>query len=368
MPSAAWFGSPSNIATMLLLLGLVFSRQWIELVYLTYGVMVIIFLITISTINGYINTDEAYHFNINPFVVFLRIQICYLALRRVNDLKVVQRAILWVGTLASFFAIGQFYFPIFRELTLLHYLAPERQSVFNMDIYGDDLIRIIGTFENPSSVALVSIALIIFAMHLYLSNVIGLRLAVALSLCNLFAGLLTLSKIYFLILPLFVFYLFAYRFYKTLSLIMLIIIFAGSWFFVQDNVFVDVIKYALNSATNFPLAFDGRYTSEQIATVEKSLFFGYGLISLNNIIINDSIYLTLFYLIGGIGFSFIAVFLITWIAKKRRSLPLSFYLIVFAVLLAGLGSNSIIGYRVDIIISSMCASLYFGSLVYKSKL
>ena len=193
-PAVPGLGNPSNLTALLLLGCLIGGSRSRALRDLFYGVMLVSALAIVSTVTGLLLANGAYLFNPNPFGVFLRIQICYLAIRSATDIKKIQPALLWMGVATSAFAVGQFYLPSFSDFTRTYYLAEERIAVFGTDLDGDALVRVIGPYENPSSVALVSVLLLLFAFHLYSQKRLSLIWVLFCSVVNILAGLFSLDR------------------------------------------------------------------------------------------------------------------------------------------------------------------------------
>lgn len=358
VPAISWLGNPSNLAVLLLLACLVCGGRWEALRDFFYGVVLVGSLSLVSTVAGLLFANEAYIFNPSPFAVFLRIQICYLAIRSANDLKRMHPALLWMGLAASGFAVGQFYFPSFSDFTRTYYLAPERIAVFGDELDGAAIVRVIGPYENPSSVALAAIVLALFAIHMYWRKRLSFAGLLLCSALTLFTGLLSLSKIFFIAAPLLLLQLVALGYRRTAAAVIVSTFIAGEIFFAQDSVLVDVVRYSLNAAVDPTVALQGRYIADQMEALSKSPIFGYGLIELSNVVINDSAYLFLVYLVGGFGLCVLGSTILLWILRRRSSLSVTFFLTVATILLAGVGSNSILGYRLDIFLSALCSVLY----------
>ena len=361
VPAVPWLGNPSNLTALLLLGCLIFGSRRRELRDLFYGMLLVASLAIVSTVTGLLVTNGAYAFNPNPFAVFLRIYICYLAIRSANDVRKMQPALLWMGVATSAFAVGQFYLPSFSDLTRTYYLATERIAVFGNDLDGDALVRVIGPYENPSSVALVSIVLVLFTFHLYSQKRLSLVWALFCSAVNILAGLFSLSKLFFITAPLLLVQLFALGYRRTVVMVILATMAVAEIFFTQDNLLVDVVRYAMNAAVDPAVALEGRYLVEQLEAVFRSPIFGYGLIELSNVVINDSAYLSIVYLIGGFGLCVFGALLIVWILRRLSVLPVTFFLTVVTIMVAGVGANSILGYRLDVFLSALCSMLYLNN-------
>lgn len=365
VPAVPVLGNPSNLTALLLLGCLIGGGRSGALRDLFYGVMLVSSLAIVSTVTGLLLANGAYVFNPNPFGVFLRIQICYLAIRSATDIKKIQPAFLWMGVATSAFAVGQFFIPSFSDFTRTYYLAEERISVFENDIDGDALVRVIGLYENPSSVALVSSVMLLYAFHLYSQKRLSLIWLLFCSTLNILAGIFSLSKLFFITAPLLLIQLFTLGYRRTVVMVIVITMIGAEIFFAQDSVLVDVVRYAMNAALDPNIALQGRYLGEQLETVFKSPIFGYGLIELREVVINDSAYLSIVYLIGAFGLFVLGALLTVWVLRRRSVLPVTFFLTVATIMVAGVGANSILGYRLDIFLSALCSVLYLNSRLSK---
>lgn len=361
VPAVPLLGNPSNLIALLLLGCLIFGTRRRELRDLFYGMLLVASLAIVSTVTGLLVTNGAYAFNPNPFAVFLRIQICYLAIRSANDVRKMQPVLLWMGVATSAFSVGQFYLPSFSDVTRTYYLAAERIAVLGTDLDGGAFVRVIGPYENPSSVALVSVLLLLFAFHLYSQQRLSLIWVLFCSAVNILAGLFSLSKLFFITAPLLLVQLFALGYRRTVVMVILATMAVAEIFFTQDNLLVDVVRYAMNAAVDPAIALEGRYLGEQLEAVFRSPVFGYGLIELSDVVINDSAYLSIVYLIGGFGLFVFGALFTVWILRRRSVLPVTFFLTIATIMVAGIGANSILGYRLDIFLSALCSVLYLNS-------
>ncbi|MGV8934631.1 MAG: hypothetical protein ACOH1I_08410 [Gallionellaceae bacterium] len=364
-PAIPLLGNPSNLTALLLLSCLIAGGRTKEMRDLLYGILLVASLAVVATLAGLLLANQAYVFNPNPFVVFLRIQICYLAIRGAKDVGKMQCALLWIGVATSAFSVGQFFLPSFSDFTRTYYLAAERITVFESGMDSDAVVRVIGPYENPSSVALVSILLLLFAFHLHSQKRLSFLWVLFCSALNILAGLFSLSKLFFITAPLLLIQLFALGYRRTVFMVIVITMIAAEIFFKQDNVLVDVVRYAMNAAVDPTVALEGRYLGEQLQAVFRSPIFGYGFIELSDVVINDSAYLSIIYLIGGFGFSVLGAFLAVWVLRRRSVLPATFFLTVATIMVAGIGANSILGYRLDIFLSALCSVLYLNSRLSK---
>ena len=361
VPAVPWLGNPSNLTALLLLICLIAGGRTRAIRDLLYGIVLVASLAVVATVTGLLLTNEAYVFNPNPFVVFLRIQICYLAIRGANDVGKMQLSLLWIGVATSAFSVGQFFLPSFSDFTRTYYLAAERITVFGSGLDNDAVVRVIGPYENPSSVALVSILLLLFTFHLYSQKRLSFIWVLFCSALNILAGLFSLSKLFFITAPLLLIQLFALSYRRTVVMVIAITMIAADIFFMQDNVLVDVVRYAMNAAIDPTVALEGRYLGEQLEAVFGSPIFGYGLIELSDVVINDSAYLSIAYLIGGFGLFVLSALLTVWVLRRRSVLPVTFFLMIATIMVAGIGGNSILGYRLDIFLSALCSVLYLNS-------
>jgi len=356
-PTVPLLGNPTNLAAALLLGVLIASRAMVLRVRLVYLLALIACVAALSTIAGALAAGGAYSINPNAFGPFVRLAVCGCAVSCVDDPLAMQRKLLWTGAAASVFAILQFVFPAVAEFTSTHYLGAERSAVFTEDFSQDSIVRVIGVYENPSSVALLAIALILISVHAYARGILGRWVLAFFVIVNVVAGVLSLSKIFFAGLPLVLIQLLVLRFGKSALAVLLSLAF-GAWLIYQtDSPAFDVIRYALDATLNPDAALKGRYLVNQEEVVANSWLFGYGVANVEGVIVNDSAYLVLGYLIGLFGVAILALHLVYWICYARRWLPATFYLVLAAVLIAGVGANSILGFRVDILITALVVSL-----------
>ena len=360
-PAIPLLGNPSNLTALLLLICLIVAGRTKEICDLLYGFLLVGSLAVLATLAGLLIANEGYVFNPNPFVVFLRIQICYLAIRSVKDVGKMQLPLLWIGVATSAFAVGQFFLPSLCDFTRKYYLASERITVFESGTDSDAIVRVVGPYESPSSVALVSIILIFFTFHLYSQKRLSFIGGLFCSALNILAGLFSLSKLFFITAPLLLIQLSALGYRRAVFMVIGITMIAAEVFFTQNNVLVDVVRYAMNAAVDPAVALEGRYLGEQLEAVFNSPILGYGFIELSNVVINDSAYLSVIYLVGFFGTSLLSAFLLVWVLRQRAVLPVTFFLTTATMLVAGIGANSILGYRLDIFLTALCSVLYLNS-------
>lgn len=361
VPAVPLLGNPSNLTALLLLGCLIFGTRGRALRDLFYGMLLVASLAIVSTVTGLLVANGAHALNPNPFAVFLRIQICYLAIRSANDVGKMQPVLLWMGVATSAFAVGQFYLPSFSDVTRTYYLAAERIAVLGTDLDGGAFVRVIGPYESPSSVALVSVLLLLFAFHLYSQKRLSLIWVLFCSAVNILAGLFSLSKLFFITAPFLLVQLFALGYRRTAVMVILATLAVTGIFFTQDSLLVDVVRYAMNAAVDPAVALEGRYLGEQLEAIFRSPVFGYGLIELSDVVINDSAYLSVVYLIGGFGLCVLGALLIVWTLRRLSVLPVTFFLMVATIMVAGVGANSILGYRLDVFLSALCSVLYLNN-------
>lgn len=350
-------GNPTNLAAIVMFIALMHSGNQRLLLGLVYMMCLLLLLVSASTMTGFFAVESAYTINPNAFGPFFRIAICFFALRAADDVASIQRKLLWVGFFASAFAVLQYFSLSVAEFTSKYYLAPERSAVFTEDFSGDAFVRVIGFYENPSSVALVSIALILVSLDAFSRGNLDRIALMLFVLMHVAAGLLSLSKIFFAGLPLVLLQLVALRFRKAallaiiLSCLVVALVYAS-----YESTLLDVIRYAFNATLDPDLALKGRYLPEQEAVISRSWFSGYGLINFDNVNINDSAYLVTLYLLGLFG-GLVLVIHVLWGLWSEGPLPLTLYLLLILILIAGVGANSILGFRVDIYLTALCAML-----------
>lgn len=361
-------GNPTNIATLVLLAVLIYIGSRGSLVRLSCLLVILYVLVLISTVagveaaNGYATT-----FNPNAFGPFVRIPVCFFALSCADNPIEMRRKLLWVGAAASGFAVLQYFSPIVAEFTSIHYLSSERSSVFTDDFSGASIVRVIGFYENPSSVALLCIALILTSLHLFSKQQINRSTLLLFLVLHVAAGLLSLSKIFFAGLPLILIQLTMLRYRKSAILLVVLCIAAALTLYALDDPLVAVIRYALDATLNPDIALKGRYLASQEAVVNRGWLFGYGAIAVTNVMINDSAYLVTLYLFGIFGGTIFFATLAWPLWTRRRHLPSTLYLLVTIILIAGIGTNSIIGYRVDILLTAIFSLLYIDTKSLKVK-
>jgi hypothetical protein len=366
-PVLPFVGNPTNLAAVVMLIALVHSGNKGLLLGLVYMMCLVLLLASASTVTGFFAVESSYTINPNAFGPFFRIAICFFALRAADDVASIQRKLLWVGFFASAFAVLQYFSLSAAEFTSKYYLAPERSAVFTEDFSGDAFVRVIGFYENPSSVALLSIALILVSLDAFSKGSFGRITLVLFVLMHVAAGLLSLSKIFFAGLPLVLLQLVALRFRKAalLAIVLSCLVVALVYAFYESTL-LDVIRYAFSATLDPDLALKGRYLPEQEEVISRSWLSGYGLINLDNVNINDSAYLVTLYLLGFFGGLVLMMHILWWLWTGRR-LPLTLYLLLVLILIAGVGANSILGFRVDIYLTALCALLCRNSIAERVK-
>lgn len=356
-PTVPLIGNPTNVAAALLLGVLIASRATAARLRLAYLLMLVTGIGALSTVAGAVAVGGAYSVNPNAFGPLVRLAVCGCAMSCVRDPLAMQRKLLWAGAAASAFAVLQFIFPAVAEFTSNHYLGAERSAVFTEDFSGESIIRVIGVYENPSSVALLAITLILLSVHAYARRNLGGWALALFVIVNMAAGVLSLSKIFFAGLPLVLIQLLVLRFGKS-ALAVLLALALGAWMIYQvDSPAFDVIRYALDSTFDPEAALKGRYLADQEEVVANSWLFGHGVANVEGVNVNDSAYLVLGYLIGAFGAAVLGLHILYWIWCARRSVPITFYIVLAAMLIAGIGANSILGFRVDVLISALAVSL-----------
>ena len=249
-PAIPSIGSPSNPAALLLLACLIIGGRTKEIRDLLYGILLVTFLVLIATLAGLYYVEGEYVINIKPFVVFLRIQICYLAIRGANDIAKMQLPLLCIGVSTCAFSVGQFFIPSLTEFTRNYYLAAERITVLESPINSDTLVRIIGPYENPSSVGLISILLLLFTFYLNSQKKIPFISTTFFLVLNILSGILSFSKIFFITLPLLIIQLLSFKQRPALFHLIFVIMIVIIILLIQDQQFFDIAYYAIN-ATGF---------------------------------------------------------------------------------------------------------------------
>jgi hypothetical protein len=335
-PTVPLIGYPTNVAAALLLGVLMASRATAARLRLAYLLMLVTGIGALSTIAGAVAVGGAYSVNPNAFGPLVRLVVCGC----VRDPLGLQRRLLLIGAAASAFAILQFVFPAVAEFTSNHYLGAERSAVFTEDFSGDSIVRVIGVYENPSSVALLAIALILLSVHAYARRNLGGWELSLFVIVNAGAGVLSLSKIFFAGVPLLLIQLLVLRFGKS-ALVVLLALALGAWVIYHvDSPTLDVIRYALDSTLDPDAALKVRYLADQEEVVANSWLFGHGVANVEGVNVNDSAYLVLGYLIGAFGAAVLALHILYWILSARRSIRTTFYLVLAAVQVRG---NELVG-------------------------
>ena len=167
-----------------------------------------------------------------------------------------------------------------------------------------------------------------------------------------------MSKVFFIGLPLVFLQLILFRYRLAVFLSFLILITSTALILSSSLDQMQVIRYAFESAFTPSVALHNRYLEEVLEVLKRSWFFGYGLVAPQNIIINDSLYLEFGFLVGLFGFLVMTGFLLSWLWRWRRRIMATLYLIGAIVLIAGIGSNSIFGFRVEIFLTAACSFLF----------
>ena len=358
MPTLGGLGNPTNIAAVLMAAMVATARRPSFRLGAAYAIALTLVLATLSTLAGAINVGGPHAFNPNAFGPFFRIAICYVAVTSADDPVFVFRWLLRIGAAASAFAVLQYASPSVAEFTSQYYLSAERSSVFAQEFGDDLLVRVIGFYENPSSVALLAVVFIILSLTAYDRKAIGrgaLWLFVAM---HLGAGLLSFSKVFFACLPILLLQL-VLTGHRKAALVAVAASIAAFWIAATiEHPLIDVLRYAFESSIDSEAALKGRYLAEQAAAIDNSWLFGYGAVSIEEVMINDSAYLTLAYLIGAFGLAVLAVHLAWALWRQRARTPVALYLVLAALGLAAVGTNSAIGFRADILVAASCGALF----------
>lgn len=356
-PTLPVFGNPENISALLLLLVVLTAATKTSTIFLLYGLFTLFGLICISTIAGLMLVNVSYSISPYQFGVYFRIFICIQAMQYACDPNSLHRWLLWLGAGTSLFAFLQFIFPdSVGSFTAAFYLHSDRSTVWE-DFQGTSNVRVIGFFENPSLVALISIAFILLSIRAYSVDQLKRKTLMLFIVLHLAAGILSLSKVFFIGLPLIMLQLGIMRYRSAVFSVALASIVGFVLMMNSDETQVQLIRYAFNSAINPEHALSGRYLNEAMLVLERSWVFGYGLVAIQSVVINDSAYMVLGYLVGTFGVMVIATLSCWWLWNRRSQLSASLYLIVVICLIAAVGSNSILGFRVDILLTASCALL-----------
>jgi hypothetical protein len=358
-PALPGLDNPGNISILLLLFVLLNAGINGPIKGLTYCILAMGSLICISTIAGLLFVEGLYSINQSVLGPYLRIVICFQAMRCADDPSRLHRWLLWLGVIASIFALLQFLLPtIVATFTAEYYLASERSSVFGSDFSEDTIVRIIGFFENPSSVGLLSIVFILLTIRFFSLGKLGLTTLTFFLVIHFGAGILSLSKVFFMGLPLIMLQLIVLRYFAAIILGTFIAI-SGFYLVINSDASqMQVIRYAFETTFNLDAALNNRYLNEVLSILVRSWVLGYGLVAIDNIVVNDSAYLVLGYFVGIFGVLVVAALSMGWLWRWRHKVSDTLYLILAIILIAGVGTNSILGFRVDIFLTASCAILF----------
>lgn len=366
-PALPILGNPENISALIFLFLIINSKNAIVIRGLIFSVITLSLLFFLSSLFPvFIEEYGQLTFSINSIGVYFRIIFCYLAILLIKNPKEFQRNLLIIGILSCLFAILQSYSDVAITITKKFYLNEERVSVFNFESHEESVIRPISFFENPSSVALVSIVSLLMAIKLFSIGVINKFLYLLCMIIAMISGFLSLSKIIIFGIPLIFLELIILKQKKILIFVLSILSIAAIILIANGNILVDLLVYTINSSFELSSAFNGRYNDEQINTIINGIFFGHGFFSNNSVIINDSLYLILLYTFGIIGTLLIAIALFYILFIKDGQIDFSYYCIFLIIALSGIGSNSIIGYRVDIFLTALLTTFLVKDKIFKS--
>ncbi len=357
-PNFTGIGSPANLSALILVASMFVWNRRSEILYLFYGLFVLLIMAIVGTIVGLVAISSPWYFNIQSFGPFIRILICFFAVRGIVDPEVLYLPLLWVGFLSAVIAIAQFFIPAISEITSAYYMSTEREMVFHMNYFSNTLIRVIGFFENPSSVALVCIIMIMLTIQMHSKKMFTTTKTLVFVVVNLLAGLLSLSKIFVLGLPLVFVQLLVMGSRNVFFALVGIFFICFNALQGVDSPIKDLLVYTINSSIDSDIALKGRYLNDQIGLVMQSILFGYGFIHNKDVVVNDSAYLIILYRIGLMGAVLFSIYIVKWVICEKSNNKFVFYNMILVILLAGIGTNSILGYRIDVLLTVLCVSLY----------
>jgi hypothetical protein len=358
-PAMPGLGNPENIVAILLVIMALRSNSSASAIGFGTAILILATLASMSTVAGLLMISGSYSFNPNALGPYLRIAICFQALRYADDPAKLQRWLLWLGAGTSAFAILQFLSPgVVAAFTSAHYLSSERSSAFVQDFSGNSIVRVIGFFENPSSIGLLSIALILLSVRAYSVEQLSRKTLLLFVILHVAAGILSLSKIFVAGLPLLMIQLLLLRYRLAFFIIILLSFIGISFVLGSDAPLAHVVRYAFDAALDPDIALKNRYVDQALVVLDRSWLFGYGVVVVDNVIVNDSAYLEIGYRFGVLGGVVLATLLSWSLLRWKNTLPASLYLVLVIILIAGVGANSLLGFRVDIFLTAMCALLY----------
>lgn len=356
-PALPLIGNPTNLAALILFIALMRSAPGSARLRCLYLLALVAALGSTSTVVGAVRVVGSYSINPNAFGPFFRVVVCACAIACASRPAELQRRLLWVGFAASLFAVMQYFSPAVAEFTADHYLALERSSVFTEDFSSESIVRVIGVYESPSSVALMALSLILVSIHAFAAGTLSRSTLALFIIVNLAAGVLSLSKIFFAGLPVLLAQLIVLRFGKAAILSLLAAMVSVWATYTMDSPLVDLVRYAVESSLDPHVALKGRYLADQEQVVYRSWLFGHGIASVQSVVINDSAYLVVGYLIGALGAAVLGLHLAWWLWASRSRVPFTLLLVLAILSLAALGANSVLGYRVDIFVTALAVLL-----------
>lgn len=358
-PAVPYLGNPANLSALGFFVLLLLARKRSILSYLVYSALLLLILAVISTIAGMSFAKGSYSLNPNVMGVYFRVALCFLVVASSTNHSALHQNLLLLGALSSAFGILQALVPAIADFSSIYYLSAERAAVLERNDYSTIIVRSISFFESPSSVGLMSIILLLLSLRSFLLGSIGAPTFFFFVGLHLLAGVLSLSKVFFVglvIVALYSAFLPKYRLVTPLTLVATVI--AIVQLLPDASLYRDLIEFTADSAFDPSAAFDGRYLPEQLAAIQNSLLLGYGIVQFEGLIINDSAYLSMIYTFGLFGFFLIAIHLFALLLLHRSSVQPLLLLVIILILAAGVGANSLLGFRLDIYLTALMATLF----------
>ena len=264
-------------------------------------------------------------------------------------------------TLLVIIAFLQKLYPSLNDILVKYYSNEYRDEQLGV-IFAADNIRLTSTVGHPSGVGLATI--ILFAS--FLNRITNSRnnyrfLYVILMFLSVYVGVYSGSKIFYLGIIIYLFYVsIEQRAYKFLTILLLFI----SFFLYQFILLIDIVQleYIYNFiidngvfgvlATRF--GEEGLLTTSTLPFLYKSYFLGSGLFDAPSVFYGDSLYLMLtlrFSFIGALVFTIYFIYIIYKLKKfffiERNTIALAISHIIVLFLLSGIGSVSIFISRIS---------------------
>lgn len=362
-PSLPFIGNPENIAALIMLICVIRygSPSIINKLFISFIILALLF--SLSTLVGILIINGKVQFNINSIGVYFRMIICYFAIKSATNISIMHGRFLLIGAATSIFGILQFFSAEITDFTIKYYVSPDRAAVFDYENINNEIVRVVSFFENPSSVGLLAVVLILFGINEFSSGRMSKSMLVLFVIINMMAGIFSLSKIFFVGLFLIFFRLFKldkrYIIYTSLTVFALILLLVFT-LEIKSPV-VDLVLYSLSASINPEVALEGRYLNQQVGTLLASKYFGYGVMVVDNVNINDSLYMGIIYSVGMFGAFIIFGVLLAWLIINKNFIELSSGLALIIIAIAGVGTNSIMGFRLDLFLTAIIVTSIYSS-------